>query len=71
MAGPRGRHDPNRAAYLHDSEAGKVTLGGRRLLVRRPRARDVADGEGVAREVCLESYDTFASVDLLAEHMVG
>jgi putative transposase len=48
-----------------------VTLGGRRAPVRRPRLRTVADAEGREREVRLESYDTFASVDLLADHMVA
>jgi transposase-like protein len=33
--------------------------------------RTVADDDGVEREVHLESYDTFASVDLLADHMVA
>ena len=33
--------------------------------------RTVADDNGVGREVHLESYDTFASVDLLADHMVA
>jgi transposase-like protein len=33
--------------------------------------RSVADDNGVEREVHLESYDTFASVDLLADHMVA
>lgn len=38
----------------------------------RPRVRSVADDDGgVEWEVHLESYDTFASVDLLAEHMVA
>jgi hypothetical protein len=60
VAGPRGRHDPNRVAYRHGSEHGKVTLGGRRVPVRRPRVRAVADADGVARGVHLESYDTFA-----------
>lgn len=68
IAGPKGKHDPNRAANRHGSEDGKVTLGGRRIPVRRPRVRTVADGDGVEREVHLESYDTFASVDLLADH---
>jgi transposase-like protein len=71
IAGPKGRHDPDRVAYRHGNEAGKVTLGGRRVPVRRPRVRGVADADGVEREVHLASYDTFASVDLLAEHMVG
>jgi putative transposase len=71
IAGPKGRHDNDRAAYRHGTEKGKVTLGGRRIPVRRPRVRTVADADGVEREVHLESYDTFASVDLLAEHMVA
>jgi putative transposase len=71
VAGPRGRHNKDRAAYRHGSEDGRVTLGGRRVPVRRPRVRTVADDEGVEREVHLESYDTFASVDLLADHMVA
>jgi putative transposase len=71
LAGPKGRHDPERTAYRHGSEDGKVTLGGRRIPVRRPRVRTVADADGDEREVHLESYDTFASVDLLADHMVA
>lgn len=71
LAGPRGKHDPSRTAYRHGTEDGKVTLGGRRIPVRRPRVRTVADDDGVEHEVHLESYDTFASVDLLADHMVA
>lgn len=66
LAGPKGKHVPARTVYRHGSEAGRVTLGGRRVPVRRPRARTV-DGA----EVRLESYDTFASVDLLSEQMVA
>jgi putative transposase len=71
VAGPKGRHDAGRAAYRHGSEAGKVTLGGRRIPVRRPRVRTVGDENGVEHEVRLESYDTLASVDLLADHLVA
>ncbi len=71
VAGPKGKRDPNRAAYRHGTEDGRVTLGGRRIPVRRPRVRTVADEHGVEGEVRLESYDTFASVDLLADHMVA
>ena len=71
LAGPKGMHDPERAVYRHGSEAGRVTLGGRRVSVRRPRVRTVAGEDGGEREVHLESYDTFASVDLLSEHMVA
>ena len=66
LAGPKGKHDPGRRAYRHGSEAGRVTLGGRRVPVSRPRVRSL---EGA--EVRLESYDTFASVDLLADRMVA
>ena len=71
LAGSKGKHDLGRSAYRHGSEAGRVTLGGRRVPVRRPRVRTLGDGGGGQREVRLESYDTFASVDLLSEQMVG
>jgi len=64
--GPKGKHDKEREAYRHGSEAGAVTLGGRRVEVRRPRVRST-DG----KEVALESYQTFASTDLLTEHTVA
>lgn len=67
IAGPKGQHNKtDRAAYRHGREDGMVTMGGRRLGVRRPRVRSVTGGE-----VQLESYDTFADVDLLAEHTVA
>src|SRR5207253_10998025 len=31
LCGPGGKHDPDRAGYRHGTEAGSVTLGGRRL----------------------------------------
>ena len=39
--GPRGRHDPDRAATRHGTEQGSVTLGGRRVPIARPRVRAV------------------------------
>ena len=39
LCGPKGRHDPQRTAVRHGTEAGSVTLGGRRVPVRRPRVR--------------------------------
>ena len=42
VAGPKGCHDPARAAYRHGSQNGKVTLGGRTIPVRRPRVRTFA-----------------------------
>lgn len=66
VAGPKGRHNRDRVAYRHGGEDGSVTLGGRRVSVRHPRVRTV-DG----REVPLDTYDTFASTDLLADHVVA
>ena len=43
LAGPKGRWNPDRTAKRHGSEDGEVTLGGRRVQVRRPRVRS-ADG---------------------------
>ena len=45
LAGPKGRHNPDRAAVRHGHEHGSVTLGGRRVAVKRPRVR-AADGSG-------------------------
>lgn len=72
LAGPKGRHDPDRTAVRHGTEAGSVTLGGRRVPVHRPRVRTIANGDGApAREVALESYTTLAATDLLAEGIVA
>ena len=63
LAGPKGRHDPTRVAVRHGHENGSVTLGGRRVPVRRPRVR-AADGSG---EVAVPAYELFASTELLGE----
>src|SRR5215218_2790374 len=62
VAGPKGRHDADRVAVRHGSGRGSVTLGGRRVPVRRPRARTV-DGH----EVPLQTYEHFAAEDLLSQ----
>ncbi len=61
LCGPDGRHNPDRAGYRHGSEAGSVTLGGRRVPVTRPRVR-AAGGSG---ELRLPSYDLFSSTEIL------
>ena len=60
VAGPKGKHDPDRAAVRHGGGRGWVTLGGRRVAVDRPRARTL-DGH----EVPLVSYTHFAAEDVL------
>jgi putative transposase len=62
VCGPDSRHNPDRAGYRHGTEAGSVTLGGRRIPVTRPRVR-AADGSG---ELHLPSYDLFSSTEVLS-----
>jgi hypothetical protein len=61
LCGPRGRHDPDRTAIRHGSEAGSVALGGRRVPMRRPRVR-AADGSG---ECSIASYEAFNGSEAL------
>jgi putative transposase len=61
LVGAKGRHLPERTAVRHGGEPGQVTLGGRRVRVRRPRVR-TADG---TREVAVPTYQAFAATDLL------
>jgi putative transposase len=68
VAGQRGKHNPARVAMRHGTQPGTVTLGGRRLGVRRPRVRSTGED---AHELELESYRVFASTDLLAEGIVA
>jgi putative transposase len=61
LVGPKGKWNCDRKAVRHGHENGEVTLGGRRVQVKRPRVR-TADGES---EVPLESYEHFAERDPL------
>jgi putative transposase len=61
VVGPKAKHNPDRAAVRHGHENGSMTLGGRRVGVRRPRMR-TADDE---RELPVESYEYFADRDPL------
>ncbi len=63
LCGPGGKHNPGRAGYRHGTEAGSVTLGGRRIGATRPRVR-AADGSG---ELHLPSYDLFSGTEVLGE----
>jgi putative transposase len=71
LAGPKGRHDPDRAAVRHGQGQGSVVLGGRRLPVQRPRVR-AADGSG---ELQVAAYELFSHTEVLGrlalERMLG
>jgi transposase-like protein len=61
VCGPKGRHDPGRAAVRHGTEKGSVTLGGRRVPIERPRMR-ATDSSG---ELPVPSYELFTSTEVL------
>ena len=67
LVGPKGKHRADRAAYRHGAEAGAVSLGCRRLAVRRPRGRS-ADR---AAELPLATYAAASATDLLADGIVA
>ncbi len=61
VVGAKGKHNPARTAKRHGHEDGSMTLGGRRVPVRRPRIRSADD----ARELPVETYAYFADRDPL------
>jgi putative transposase len=61
VCGPKGKHDPHRAAVRHGTEKGSVTLGGRRVPIARPRMRAM-NGSG---ELPVPSYELFTSTEVL------
>jgi len=61
--GPKGKHDPDRTATRWSTESGSLTLGGRRVPVKRQRMRSPDGG----RELPLRSYEHFASRDPLTD----
>lgn len=65
LVGPRYAHLPGREAHRAGSAPGELVLGGRRVQVRRPRARTL-----VGREVELPSWLAFAAEDPLHERAV-
>lgn len=65
LVGPRYAHLPGRQAHRAGSAPGELVLGGRRVQVRRPRARTL-DG----REVELPSWRAFGAEDPLHDRAV-
>ena len=61
LVGPKGRDNPDRAAVRHGQEDGSVTLGGRRIAVRRPRVRTADDSAKLA----VPAYELFSSTEVL------
>src|SRR5215210_5515966 len=61
VVGPKGEHNLDRTARRHGHGNGSMTLGGRRVAVRRPRMRTVAD----EHELPVATYGYFADRDPL------
>jgi putative transposase len=61
VVGPKGQHNRGRVAKRHGHEDGSMTLGGRRVPVRRPRMRTADD----KHELPVETYGYFADRDPL------
>ena len=63
VAGPKGKHDQNRTAYRHGSQATTIPMGTQRLAIERPRIRSVDTDQ----ELPIPSYEAFAHDDQLIE----
>ena len=63
VAGPKGKHNPDRAAYRHGSQATTIPMGTQRLAIERPRVRSVV----TEQELPIASYEAFAHDDQLME----
>src|SRR5215203_4459034 len=59
VVGSKGKHNRDRVAVRHGHENGSMTLGGRRVEVRRPRMRTAEDD----RELPVATYGYFADRD--------
>jgi len=66
LCGPRWKRDPDRAAGRGGTTQSEVTLGGRRIAIKRPRVRS-KDGE----EVELPSFAFAADRDPLDHHAMN
>jgi putative transposase len=60
VVGPKGKWNPDRTAKRHGHENGSVSLGGRRVAVRRPRMRSSDE-----HELPVQTYQHFADRDPL------
>jgi transposase-like protein len=63
LCGPAGKHDPARQALRAGSTESAIVLGGRRIGMRRPRARSPERGE-----LRLPSFEAAAQADPLDRH---
>jgi putative transposase len=63
MAGPKGKHNPERTAYRHGTQSTSIPMGNQRIAIDRPRVRSIESDQ----ELPIESYEAFANDDQLLE----
>src|ERR1019366_6016723 len=61
LAGPKGRHDPHRAAARHGRDDGLVALAVRQVSITRPRVRPAE----LRAEVAVPTYELVGSTEML------
>ena len=61
VAGPKGKHNPNRQAYRHGTDDTKVVLGGEKVSIKRPRVRTIDGGEVEIKSLTLFQNDKKSS----------
>ena len=66
LAGPKGRHQPERTHHHWGTAATELTFGGRRVQMQRPRVRQTAGGG----EATLPSVTAFRDRDPLTARMM-
>ena len=64
ICGPRYAHEPDRPASRAGTTRSEVVLGGRKVMIQRPRVRTAA------REVALPTFQTMAATDPLDRRVV-
>lgn len=65
ILGPKGKHNPNRAARRHGSEKRSLVLEKLRVAIRRPRIRTTN-----GREVRLKTYEAFQNESLITQSVL-
>ena len=65
IAGPKGKHNKNRAAYRHGTEQTQVVYGDKKISVSKPRVR------GNGHEIPLPSLESFQSENPLDQSIIS
>ncbi len=63
VAGPKGKHAPERTAYRHGTQKTTIPVGNQRLGIERPRVRSTETGQ----ELPIPSYEAVCNDDQLIE----